>query len=67
MALMEQAAGQGHAYAMDTLGSIHSVREEHVLAMEWATKAAEAGLPDASREVMEKKHSNDVESPPPPP
>jgi hypothetical protein len=52
---------------MDTLGSIHSVREEHVLAMEWATKAAEAGLPDASREVMEKKHSNDVESPPPPP
>ena len=47
MALMEQAAGQGHAYAMDALGSIHSVRNEHVLAVVWYTKAAEAGYPDA--------------------
>jgi len=47
MALMEQAAGQGHAYAMHCLGTIHHVRGQHVLALEWYTKSAEAGLPDA--------------------
>ena len=47
MALLEQAAGQGHAYAMDVLGSIYSQRDEHEQAMGWCVKAAEAGLPDA--------------------
>ena len=48
MALLEQAAGQGHAYAMSAMGDIHDVRNEHVLDVEWCTKAAEAGLPKAS-------------------
>jgi TPR repeat protein len=47
MALLEKAAGQGHAYAMNTLGHIHRVRSEHVLAVEWFTKGADAGLPRA--------------------
>jgi len=47
VALLEKAAGQGHAYAMSTLGSIHHVRNEHVLAVEWYAKGAEAGLPEA--------------------
>ena len=47
MALLEQAAGQGHAYAMDVLGSIYSQRDEHEQAMGWTTKGAEAGLPRA--------------------
>ena len=47
MALLEEAAGQGHAYAMDTLGSIHCAREEYEHATEWYTKAVEAGLPKA--------------------
>jgi len=47
MALMEKAAGQGHAYAMDALGSIHCVWKEHDQAVKWYTKGAEAGLPDA--------------------
>ena len=47
MALMEKAAGQGHAYAMDMLGSCHAMRKEHILAVEWYTKGAEAGLPQA--------------------
>ena len=46
-ALLEKAAGQGHAYAMDTLGSIHYARKEHEQAVEWYTKGAEAGLPRA--------------------
>ena len=46
MALLEQAAGQGHAHAMCMLGSAHNVRNEYVQAMEWFTKAAEAGLPE---------------------
>ena len=47
MALMEKAAGQGHAYAMNTLGSIHHVRKEYEHAVAWFTKGAEAGLPGA--------------------
>jgi TPR repeat protein len=43
MALLEKAAGQGHACAMDVLGSIHRVRQEHEQAVQWYTKAAEAG------------------------
>jgi TPR repeat protein len=46
-ALMEKAAAQGHAYAMQTLGCIHVVRKEHEQAVEWFTKGAEAGLPRA--------------------
>ena len=45
MALLEKAAGQGHAYAMDQLGMIHNVRKEHERAVAWFTRAAEAGLP----------------------
>jgi TPR repeat protein len=44
VALLEKAAGQGHVYA---LGSIHHERKEHEQSVEWNTKAAEAGLPDA--------------------
>ena len=45
MALLEKAAGQGHAYAMDELGCIHREREEHEQALKWFTKGAGAGLP----------------------
>ena len=44
---MEKAAGQGHAYAMKTLGSIHRARKEYEQAVAWVTKAAEAGVPRA--------------------
>ena len=47
MALLEKAAGQGHAYAMFWLGQTHAKWEEHEQAMEWFTKAAETGLPAA--------------------
>ena len=47
MALLEKAAGQGHAHAMHTIGSIHEARKEHDHAVRWYTKGAEAGLPDA--------------------
>ena len=47
MALLEQAAGQGHAYAMHKMGCIHYVRNEHEQAVIWYTKGAEAGLTDA--------------------
>ena len=47
MALLEKAAGQGHAYAMVVLGSVHRARKEHEQAVEWFTKGAEAGLPGA--------------------
>jgi len=47
MALLEKAAGQGHAYAMHTMGEILDVRKEHEQALKWFTKAAEAGLPRA--------------------
>jgi len=47
MALLEQAAGQGHAHAMHALGIIHHTRNEHEQAVKWYTKGAEAGLPKA--------------------
>jgi len=47
MALMEKAAGQGHAYAMNELGNIHHARKEHEQSVEWFTKGADAGLPGA--------------------
>jgi hypothetical protein len=47
MALLEKAAGQGHAYAMAKLGHIHRVREEYEQTAAWFTKGAEAGLPEA--------------------
>jgi TPR repeat protein len=47
MALLEKAAGQGHAYAMFELGQIHNVRREYEQAVAWYTKGAEAGLPRA--------------------
>ena len=46
-ALLQKAAGQGHAYAMDWLRGIHHTRNEYEQALKWATKAAEAGLPGA--------------------
>jgi TPR repeat protein len=49
-ALLEKAAGQGHAYAMLALGFIHrkgKEHEQHERAVEWFTKGAEAGLPGA--------------------
>jgi len=47
MALLEKAAGQGHAYAMHSLGELHDERKEHERAVGWYTKGAEAGLPKA--------------------
>jgi len=47
MALLEKAAGQGHAYAMHTLAGIHDARKEQEREVEWNTKGAEAGLPKA--------------------
>ena len=44
---MKLAAGQGHAYAMDTLGNVHHSWMEHEQALEWFTKGVEAGLPRA--------------------
>ena len=46
-ALLEKAAGQGHAYAMEWLGIVHHERQEYEEAMGWFTKGAEAGLPKA--------------------
>ena len=46
-ALLEQAAGQGHAHAMHAMGCIHDVRKDYERAVEWFTKGAEAGLPPA--------------------
>jgi len=48
VALLEKAAGQGHAYAMHTLGCIHGVWKEHERKVQWLTKGAEAGLPAAA-------------------
>jgi hypothetical protein len=45
MALLEKAAGQGHAYAMRELGALHRERKEYEQALKWFTKGAEAGLP----------------------
>ena len=51
MALLEKAAGQGHAYAMHEVGLVHRDREEYEQAVAWTTKAAEAGLPKAMFEL----------------
>jgi len=48
MALLEKAAGQGHAYAMETLAGIHTNSKEHDQAVAWHTKGADAGLPIAT-------------------
>jgi TPR repeat protein len=47
MALLEKAAGQGHAHAMYTLGSVHVSRQDFEQAVGWFTMGAEAGLPKA--------------------
>jgi TPR repeat protein len=47
LALLEKAAGQGHAHAMLALGDIHGSWKEHERAVEWYTKGAEAGVPQA--------------------
>jgi len=47
LALLEKAAGQGHAYAMQWLGTIYCARGECEQAVEWYTMGAEAGLPQA--------------------
>jgi len=47
MALLEKAAGQGHAYAMIVMGSILSARKEYEQTVKWLTKGAEAGCPAA--------------------
>jgi len=43
MALLEKAAGQGHVYAMCSLGSVYYQRGEHEAAVRWFTMGAEAG------------------------
>jgi len=47
VAFLENAARQGHAYAMNELGIGHHAREENERAVEWFAKGAEAGLPRA--------------------
>jgi TPR repeat protein len=47
-AFLEQAAEQGHAYAMNTSAHVHDARNEHEQAVGWYTKGAEAGLPKAT-------------------
>jgi len=47
MALLEKAAGQGHAHAMLALGQTHEWMKEHEQAVAWFTKGAETGLPTA--------------------
>ena len=42
MALLEQAAGQGHAHAMHALGQCHAARKDFEQAKAWYTQA---GLP----------------------
>jgi TPR repeat protein len=44
MALLEKAAGQGHAYAMFALGSIHHERKEYMAAVAWHTKVRRCRL-----------------------
>jgi len=45
--LLEKAAKQGHAYAMNAMRGIHIVRKEYEQAVKWGIKGAEAGLPKA--------------------
>ena len=47
MALLEKAAGQGHAHAMHELAIHHYKRCEYEQAVGWFTKGAGAGLPKA--------------------
>ena len=47
MAYLEKAAGQGHVYAMEQLGTMHCLTDDHEQAARWYTKGAEAGLPRA--------------------
>jgi TPR repeat protein len=47
MTLLEKAAGQGHAYAMDALRGVHDERKEYEQAMKWATNGADTGMPKA--------------------
>jgi len=47
IALLEKAAGQGHAYAMHALGCVHEARKEYEQAVHWVTMGAEAGFPKA--------------------
>jgi hypothetical protein len=47
MALLEKAAGQGHAYAMLMLANFLFVKKEYERAAHWYTKGAETGLPKA--------------------
>jgi len=44
MALLEKAAGQGHAHAMFTVAGVHKVRNDHEQAVEWFTKAGRCRL-----------------------
>jgi TPR repeat protein len=48
MALLEQAAGQGHAYAMHELAGIHAARTDHTAAAGWYRRAADAGSGQAA-------------------
>jgi TPR repeat protein len=57
LALLEKAAGQGHAYAMHALGCIYHETQEYVLTVEWFTKGAEAGLPKAKFNLGRGLHS----------
>ena len=59
IALLEQAAGQGHAYAMHALGWLHLKRKDFILTVEWFTKGAEARLPQAMHMLG---HCLDVQS-----
>jgi hypothetical protein len=40
MAILEKAARQGHTYAMDAVARIHTGRQEHEQALQWATKVS---------------------------
>jgi len=47
VALLEKAAGQGHAYAMSALGEFHNTWKEYEQSIRWYTMGAETGLPMA--------------------
>ena len=61
MALLEKAAGQGHAYATMTLGGIYHERKEHEQAMKWHTMGAEAGFPRAMFNLGRGLHSSTIQ------
>jgi TPR repeat protein len=58
MALLEKAAGQGHAYAMHALGELHAETKEHEQAVGWFTMGAEVGLPHALYDLGRGLHSS---------